>query len=99
MIDVRWREASVRDRPLELLDKEHQLLVRIASKPTRVFTRAELPRSVWGFETLGCTRTLDSHASRLRCKLCADSGEKLVVNLWGGGYCLYRDEVVRSEAA
>ena len=38
----------------------------------RVFTREELLRGVWGLQTFGRTRTLDSHASRLRRKLCGD---------------------------
>jgi DNA-binding response OmpR family regulator len=95
VIDVRAREVRVSDRPLELPDKEYQLLVVLASEPTRVFTRAELLRSVWGFETLGCTRTLDSHASRLRRKLCAEGGERLVVNVWGVGYRLIDPVAVR----
>jgi hypothetical protein len=40
-----------------------------------------------------------SHASRLRRKLCGDADDKLVVNVWGVGYCLYRDVPVCNEAA
>ena len=47
-----------------------------------------LMRSVWGLQTFGRTRTLDSHASRLRRKLCGDGHDKLVVNVWGVGYRL-----------
>ncbi|MDW5595913.1 helix-turn-helix domain-containing protein [Conexibacter stalactiti] len=36
---------------------------------------------------LGSTRTLDSHACRLRHKLSRD-GERFVVNVWGIGYRL-----------
>ena len=36
---------------------------------TFVFTREELLRGVWGYQSIGTTRTLDSHASRLRRKL------------------------------
>ena len=88
MIDVRSREVRVFDRPVELSDKEYQLLVTLAGEPTRVFTRAELLRGVWGHQTFGHTRTLDSHASRLRRKLCGDGHDKLVVNVWGIGYRL-----------
>ena len=63
------------------------LLRALASEPTRVFTREDLLRGVWGFRTLGATRTLDSHACRLRNKLCA-SGAKFIVNVWGVGYRL-----------
>ena len=60
------------DRPVELSAKEYDLLVTLAGEPTRVFTRAELMRGIWGLQTFGHTRTLDSHASRLRRKLCGD---------------------------
>jgi signal transduction histidine kinase len=52
-----------------------------------VFTKDELLRSIWGFRTLGSTRTLDSHACRLRHKL-GRFGDRFVVNVWGVGYRL-----------
>jgi len=61
VIDVRSREVSVAGRPVELSDKEYRLLVTLAGDPTRVFTREELVRGVWGLQTFGRTRTLDSH--------------------------------------
>jgi DNA-binding response OmpR family regulator len=85
VIDVRSREVRVSGRPVELSDKEYRLLVTLAGEPTRVFTREELLRGVWGMQTFGRTRTLDSHASRLRRKLRGDGDEKLVVNVWGVG--------------
>jgi DNA-binding response OmpR family regulator len=84
-IDVRSREVRVSGRPVELSDKEYRLLVTLAADPSRVFTREELLRGVWGMQTFGRTRTLDSHASRLRRKLRGDGDEKLVVNVWGVG--------------
>ena len=59
----------------------------LAADPTRVFTKAELLRTVWGRRTVGTTRTLDSHACRLRRKLGAGGG-RYVVNVWGVGYRL-----------
>ena len=88
VIDVRSREVRVFDRPVELSAKEYDLLVTLAGEPTRVFTREELLRDVWGFQTFGRTRTVDSHASRLRRKLCGDGARQLVVNVWGVGYRL-----------
>jgi DNA-binding response OmpR family regulator len=88
VIDVRAREVRVCDRRVALSGTEFQLLLALAGEPQRVFTREELLRSVWGFQTFGRTRTLDSHASRLRRKLCDDGEDKLVVNVWGVGYRL-----------
>ena len=35
---------------------------------------------------LGRTRTLESHASRVRKKMCVDPADTFVVNVWGVGY-------------
>ena len=86
-IDPAARSASLHGRRLELAAKEFALLRTLASAPTRVFTKEELLRDVWGFRALGQTRTLDSHACRLRQKLRAE-GEAFVVNVWGVGYRL-----------
>jgi DNA-binding response OmpR family regulator len=86
-IDPPSREVHLNGRRLELSQKEFALLRLLASEPTRVFTKEELLRSVWGFRARGTTRTLDSHACRLRHKLAAD-GDRFVVNVWGVGYRL-----------
>jgi DNA-binding response OmpR family regulator len=86
-VDPARRRVRVGDRAVELANKEFSLLRMLASDPTRVFTKQELLRDVWGFRTLGRTRTLDSHASRLRRKLDPEHG-RYVVNCWGVGYRL-----------
>lgn len=95
VIDVRSRAVRVFDQPVELSDKEYRLLVTLAGEPTRVFTREELLRGVWGLETFGRTRTLDSHASRLRRKLAAAGAERCLINVWGVGLRLFDAERVR----
>ena len=86
-IDPATREVRVGEREVELANKEFELLRMLSSEPQRVFTKDELLRDVWGFETPGRTRTLDSHASRLRRKLDPERG-MYVVNCWGVGYRL-----------
>lgn len=87
-IDVPGREVRVDDEPVELSAKEYELLLALSGDPTRVFTREELLRDVWGFRSQGRTRTIDSHAYRLRRKLAAADSPRLVVNVWGIGYRL-----------
>jgi len=86
-IDPLARQAWLYGELLELSKKEFSLLRALASEPTRVFTREELLRGVWGYATIGRTRTLDSHAYRLRRKL-GENGERFVINVWGVGYRL-----------
>jgi DNA-binding response OmpR family regulator len=86
-IDPVSRDVTLDGRPIELSAKEFALLRTLAAEPTRVFTKEELLRDVWGFKLMGSTRTLDSHASRLRRKL-TPSGRRWIVNVWGVGYRL-----------
>ncbi|MCW3012275.1 MAG: two component transcriptional regulator, winged helix family [Solirubrobacterales bacterium] len=86
-LDPATRIVRVHGRPVDLAAKEFALLRALAADPTRVFTKDELLRSVWGFRSPGSTRTLDSHACRLRQKLAA-AGACAVVNVWGVGYRL-----------
>jgi DNA-binding winged helix-turn-helix (wHTH) protein len=67
-----------------------------APDPTRVFTKEELLRTVWGYRTP--SRTVDSHASRLRQKL-ASHDRRLVISVWGVGYRLCDPAVDGSNAA
>jgi len=86
--DLATRCVTVADAVVALAGKEYELLLKLMTDPTRVFTKEQLLREVWGFRSLGRTRTLDSHASRLRRKLAAAGAGAAVVNVWGVGYRL-----------
>ena len=87
-VDLATRGVTVDGRSVPLAGKEYELLLKLLTDPSRVFTKEQLLRDVWGFRSLGRTRTLDSHASRLRRKLQAAAGGPFVVNVWGVGYRL-----------
>jgi DNA-binding response OmpR family regulator len=86
-VDTLARSVRLRGRPVPVSQKEFALLRALASEPTRVFTKDELLRTIWGFRARGTTRTLDSHACRLRNKL-GTHGDHFIVNVWGVGYRL-----------
>jgi DNA-binding response OmpR family regulator len=86
----------VGERPVALAAKEYELLRALIADPTRVFTREELLRDVWGLGTQARTRTLDSHVFRLRQKLAAAGpGRRMVITVWGVGYRLIDGEAGR----
>jgi DNA-binding response OmpR family regulator len=92
-VDRHARRATVNGRVLDLSAKEFALLAALAKDPQRVLTKGELLRDVWGYLAAARTRTVDSHASRLRRKLAAHGGgERWVVNVWGVGYRLLPEE-------
>lgn len=86
-IDTATREVHVDDQLVHLATKEFELLRALSIDPRRVFTKAELLTEIWGFQEKARTRTLDSHASRLRRKLDPVEG-RYVINCWGVGYRL-----------
>lgn len=45
-------------------------------------------RAVWGYCAPERTRTLDSHACRLRAKLRSAGDRRFIENIWGIGYRL-----------
>ena len=91
VVDRATRRVTVHGRPVVLSGKEFELLAKLAEQPQRVYAKQELLRDVWGFRSPARTRTLDSHASRLRRKLAEADGGTYVVNVWGVGYRLLRE--------
>jgi DNA-binding response OmpR family regulator len=87
VIDPLRRRVTVGARLVHLSKKEFALLRILASDPTRVFTKEELLDAVWAYRGPSKTRTMDSHASRLRRKLDPEGG-RFVINCWGIGYRL-----------
>jgi DNA-binding response OmpR family regulator len=91
VIDLRTRRVTLAEGAVPVSGKEFALLAKLASDATRVWTKEELLRDVWGFRSIGRTRTLDSHASRLRRKLNRPGARPYVLNEWGVGYRLMDD--------
>jgi DNA-binding response OmpR family regulator len=87
-IDPGTRTVRIGRTDIDLRRLEFDLLLHLARDPQRVFAKDELLRAVWGYRSSGSTRTLDSHASRLRRKLEIDDDCRWVVNVWGIGYRL-----------
>jgi len=86
-LDPVTRAVRLAGRPVHLSAKEFALLQALAEEPTRVRSKNELLRNVWGYLSIGQTRTVDAHACRLRKKL-SGTARPWVVNVRGVGYRL-----------
>src|SRR4051812_22711960 len=86
-VDPSTRSVRLGGEPVGLSAKEFALLQALAIEPTRVVSKAELLRDVWGYAAMGATRTVDAHACRLRSKL-AGGSRPFVLNVRGVGYRL-----------
>lgn len=91
-VDRRAMLAMVHGQLLALSAKEFGLLSVLARDPLRMVSKHELLQAVWGFAAGARTRTVDTHASRLRGKLAAAGLSGWVRNVWGHGYRLLPEE-------
>ncbi|HEX3509537.1 MAG TPA: response regulator transcription factor [Solirubrobacteraceae bacterium] len=88
-IDTATHAVTLGGHAVDLRRLEFALLVHLAGDPERVFAKQELLTAVWGYRCCAVTtRTVESHASRLRRKLESHGAGRWVVNVWGVGYRL-----------
>jgi len=67
--------------------KEFELLEKLMKSPGRVYTREELLESIWGYDYVGETRTVDVHIRQLRKKIEEDDkNPELILTVRGIGY-------------
>lgn len=67
--------------------KEFELLEKLIKSPGRVFTRDELLESIWGYDYMGETRTVDVHIRQLRKKVEKDDrNPEKILTVRGIGY-------------
>jgi DNA-binding response OmpR family regulator len=69
VINTTRYEVRVGGNPVTMTLKEYELLKHLVTHSGRVFTRAELLDSIWGYDYYGGMRTVDVHIRRLRSKL------------------------------
>ena len=87
MIDPERRMVRLNDRTVDLTAKEFDLLLQFARHAGRVFTRAQLLDTVWGYGHDGYEHTVNSHINRLRAKIEKNPAQpQYVLTVWGIGY-------------
>jgi DNA-binding response OmpR family regulator len=87
VVDYAKHQVTVRDKTLNLTVKEFELLDLFARNPGRVFSRADLLNTIWGYNFEGYEHTVNTHINRLRNKLEIDpSKPKYLLTVWGMGY-------------
>ena len=76
---------------VNLTPREYDILVLLASSPTRVFTKEEVFESIWGIDSLGETSTIMVHINRLRAKIDKQfQNEEYIDTVWGVGYRFHK---------
>lgn len=87
VINLEEYTLTIGGKAIALTKKEIETMWTLAGNPKKVFTRDNLLDSLWGYDYVGDTRTVDSHVKRLRAKL--DKAEHPgwdIATVWGVGY-------------
>lgn len=71
-LDADSRECRENGQPIDLTQREFDLLRELIQSPGRVLTREILLGRLWGYDFLGDERIVDSHIKNLRKKLSGD---------------------------
>jgi two-component system response regulator ResD len=86
-VDRVQHRVEVDGAEVHLTPTEFRLLWCLASRPGRVFSRAELLDRIWGYDSESDARTVDVHIKRLRQKTGASKSPSFAITtVWGLGY-------------
>ncbi len=90
-VDIPRHTLSMDGTPVNLTQKEFDLAVYLFQSPAKLLSRDHLLNKVWGINADVDTRTVDTHVSRLRKKLCFDGSKGWKMSpVYGYGYRLDR---------
>lgn len=94
VIDFLNQTAFKGGSPIELTQREYEILVYFTKSPMRVISREELMENVWGYDYYGDLRAVDVAMRRLREKVEDDPSEpKYIITKRGSGYYLNSSEI------
>jgi DNA-binding response OmpR family regulator len=86
-IDPAARTVARDEHPIELTQREFELLLFLARHPGQAFTRDQLMQSVWRHAFYTDSSTVTVHIRRLRAKLEPDpTRPRHIETVWGVGY-------------
>ncbi|WP_407271001.1 response regulator transcription factor [Radiobacillus sp. PE A8.2] len=84
VIDLEGHKVEVEGQTLNLTRKEFSLLQFFINHQGQVFSRDQLLDKIWGFDSTGTPRTVDTHIKTLRIKM--GSAGAYIKTVWGVGY-------------
>ena len=86
-VDLTAMTVTRGGQPVEVTQKEYDLLTCLLSEPGKVWSREELMEKVWNYDYYGDMRTVDVTVRRLREKIEDDPGNpKIIKTKRGAGY-------------
>ena len=88
LLETSTRKIYRGNRPIELTNKEFELLSYLLANPQKVLTRAQILAEVWGYDTTDDYKIIEAHIRKLRQKLEKEKEVRLIQTVRGIGYIL-----------
>jgi two-component system response regulator VicR len=89
IVDISKMRVFKKGKPVDLSQREYDLVKYMAKAPGKVFVREELMTEVWNYDYFGDVRLVDTAMRRLRKKLEDDpANPEYIITKYGGGYYL-----------
>lgn len=83
-VDKDAHEVTVDGQPVDLSNKEFELLTYFMENQGMALSREKILNNVWNYDYFGDARTIDTHVKKLRSKLGAKGDS--IKTIWGMGY-------------
>jgi DNA-binding response OmpR family regulator len=90
-LDVERHEVKVGDDPIELTNREFEVLKALMENRNVVMTRERLAQLACGYDFVGETNIIDVYIRHLRSKIDDRHGIKLISTVRGVGYVIRED--------
>lgn len=87
-LNTESKTFTINGTELELTAKEYGIMELLLQSPNKVFSKAYLYETVWGYEYLGDENVIKTHISNLRAKMKTHSEIEYIETVWGLGYRL-----------
>ena len=90
-LDVERHEVKVGDTPIELTNREFEVLKALMENRNVVMSRDRLVQLACGYDFVGETNIIDVYVRHLRSKIDDQFGIKLITTVRGVGYVIKQD--------
>ncbi|RAR84944.1 winged helix family two component transcriptional regulator [Paracidovorax anthurii] len=88
-VDLLTRAVRRGERPIELVPREHELLVYLMKHAGQIVTRTMLFEAVWNYRYEERTNVIEVHIGRLRRKIDAPGEAPMIQTVRGAGYAIH----------
>lgn len=86
VIDYAERSLYIKGHPIELSNKEFEIIKLLSSNAGQVFDREKIYEMIWGLDGSGDNTVIKEHIRKIRLKFSRVTDKTYIATVWGVGY-------------